>query len=114
MVDYNEYMKSPAWDKKRRARLKKDNYTCQDCDAKDKPLDVHHITYERLGRERMSDLISVCRNCHEERHRTMWVFFGICRTCGKLLAIWKQWLSDGWTRWTCQDGHINEKRGHHE
>jgi len=36
-------------------------------------LDVHHLTYERLGNESMADLAIVCRPCHEkitQRERT--------------------------------------------
>lgn len=111
---YNKYMKSKTWDKKRRARLEKDRYTCQDCGATDKPLDVHHLTYERMGKEHIDDIISVCRSCHDSRHGRGVVVFGICKTCGEFLGIIRQWLSDGWTRWTCQDNHMNEKRGWHE
>lgn len=32
------------------------------------PLDVHHNTYERRGQERPSDLIALCRPCHEKHH----------------------------------------------
>lgn len=36
---------------------------------------------------------------------------GKCKTCGERLKITKAWLSDGWVRWTCVDGHIRERRG---
>jgi 5-methylcytosine-specific restriction endonuclease McrA len=67
-VNYHDYMQSPAWDQKRRARLKRDGYQCQDCGISGIALDVHHTTYDRLGRERMSDLVSLCRYCHKARH----------------------------------------------
>lgn len=31
-------------------------------------LDVHHRTYERLGKERLSDVAAVCRFCHDLIH----------------------------------------------
>jgi hypothetical protein len=31
-------------------------------------LDVHHLTYERLGSELADDLLVLCRNCHELIH----------------------------------------------
>ena len=39
-------------------------------------LEVHHLTYERVGRERDTDLIALCCYCHEEisdrqQHRAM-------------------------------------------
>jgi HNH endonuclease len=110
-VDYNEYIQSEGWDAKRKRRLKKDGYTCQRCGAKNKPLDVHHLNYDRLGKERMGDLESLCRHCHDKEHGDKKLLLGICQTCGEFMAILRQWLADGWTRWTCEDGHVNEKRG---
>ena len=112
--DYNQYMQSEAWDKKRKKRLSLDDYICQDCRCKNKPLDVHHLNYKRLGRERMEDLLSVCRSCHLRRHKKGILYFGVCRTCGEFTAIVRKWLPDYWTRWTCDNGHIVEKRGWHE
>lgn len=110
-VDYDIYMQSEEWDARRRQRLKIDDYTCQDCRATDRPLDVHHLTYDNLGYEPMGDLISVCRQCHKRRHKEGVIEFNFCRTCSELLLIIKYWLPDKWTRWICSDGHINEKRG---
>ena len=67
-IDYAEYRKSPQWNARRKAVLKRDNYTCQQCKDTDIPLDVHHTTYERIGDEDLSDLVSVCRPCHDEIH----------------------------------------------
>jgi hypothetical protein len=39
------------------------------------------------------------------------VKWGKCKTCQQHLLITKELRFDGWTRWTCADGHINEKRG---
>ncbi len=30
------------------------------------PIEVHHATYERLGREAVGDLLALCRRCHRE------------------------------------------------
>ena len=72
---YEGYMQSKKWAIKRRLKLLSTNYTCEICgysgfDEKlvDKTLDVHHITYERLGDENMDDLKVLCRNCHEKLH----------------------------------------------
>lgn len=32
-------------------------------------LDVHHVTYARLGQELPEDLEVLCRSCHDKRHR---------------------------------------------
>ena len=41
---------------------------CEACGYSRK-LQVHHKTYERLGKERNSDLVLLCRDCHESLHR---------------------------------------------
>src|SRR5262249_38752381 len=32
------------------------------------PLQVHHLTYERVGRELLDDLITLCRSAHRRLH----------------------------------------------
>jgi hypothetical protein len=43
------------------------HYRCERCGAK-RTLEVHHRTYERLGRERDADLEVLCGDCHEVHH----------------------------------------------
>lgn len=31
-------------------------------------MQVHHLTYERLGKETFSDLVVICDECHERLH----------------------------------------------
>lgn len=112
--EYIDYLQSPEWDKKRKQRLHLDGYTCQGCGAKNKPLDVHHLTYDRFGNEWLDDLESLCRQCHDKRHDDRpFIAFGICRTCGEFLAILvkrvKIWGTT-WTDYTCQDGHMRSYR----
>jgi len=112
--EYIDYMQSPAWDKKRRKRLGIDGYTCQMCQCKDKSLDVHHKTYKRFRRERMSDLESLCRYCHDVKNgKRPYIGFGQCQTCGQFLAMFIRKLKifgTYWTQYTCQDGHIRSWR----
>lgn len=65
---YQEYLQSPEWDKKHRAKLKEADFRCQLCNADDKPIHVHHRTYERKYNERSSDLIALCADCHAKFH----------------------------------------------
>ena len=37
---------------------------CERCGKKTRRPEVHHLTYERLGREKDEDLQAVCRDCH--------------------------------------------------
>lgn len=62
---YKTYLQSPAWAEVRRARLALDGGDCQ-CGARAEH--VHHLNYRRFGRERMEDLLSVCRACHSKLH----------------------------------------------
>lgn len=67
-MPYAEYLKTPEWQKKRRKALATSGMKCQMCSATNKPLNVHHNTYERLGYERPSDLIVLCVDCHAKHH----------------------------------------------
>lgn len=33
------------------------------------PRDLHHRSYKRIGKERLHDLVPLCRPCHEETHK---------------------------------------------
>jgi hypothetical protein len=68
LMPYNEYLQTPEWQEKRAEARARAGGRCQVCNSLG-PLDVHHRTYERRGAERESDLIVLCRNCHELFHR---------------------------------------------
>lgn len=74
---YYNYLRSDKWQEKRKAvferALKNANCNnlhgiCERCGYKPwKPiLQVHHLTYERLYDEDLSDLMLVCPRCHRE------------------------------------------------
>ncbi len=66
---YYEYLKSDEWRAKRDLVLQRDNFTCQNC--KLVPADdVHHISYRTIYNEILDDLMSVCRHCHLEIHKS--------------------------------------------
>lgn len=65
--DYDEYLRSPHWERIRARALFRAANRCQLC-ASLKRLDVHHNTYENLGHERPEDVIVLCRMCHEKHH----------------------------------------------
>lgn len=65
MTDYNRYMGSKTWENTREKALLRANGECQRCKAWNCTLEVHHRTYERLGRERAGDLEVLCKPCHE-------------------------------------------------
>ena len=68
--DYYEYIKSQEWIMKANNLKIERGFRCQMCNISGyvMNLNVHHNTYERLGREKDSDLIVLCANCHEIFH----------------------------------------------
>ena len=64
---YRAVMGSEGWRRRRRQALRRAGRRCQRCGARG-PLDVHHLTYARLGRERPGDLLAVCERCHGALH----------------------------------------------
>lgn len=62
--DYTSYIHSAEWRRKADERLKLDNHICQVCGAE--ATDVHHMTYDNFKAEPMSDLVSLCRECHKK------------------------------------------------
>lgn len=65
--DYHEYLRSTVWKKKRQRVLKRDRHRCTRCGST-KNLQVHHLTYDRIFRERLSDLTTLCAKCHMREH----------------------------------------------
>lgn len=64
---YRYYLTTGTWRERRRAALDAAGYRCQKC-REPRRLNVHHLTYERLGQERPEDLQVLCRGCHETTH----------------------------------------------
>lgn len=62
------------WNTRRKKVYKRDNYTCQRCGAKGGPhgnveIHAHHrIPISQGGGHELSNLVSVCRSCHEDIH----------------------------------------------
>lgn len=61
------YLRSPEWAAtKARYRASKMPQTCVVCG--ESRVDLHHRTYVRVGRERLADLVPLCRAHHREAH----------------------------------------------
>jgi hypothetical protein len=61
------YYASEHWEAMRAARMERDGQVCLLCS--DDGEQVHHIRY-RLFNEEISDLMTVCRECHEKIHES--------------------------------------------
>jgi len=66
-VAYAEYLRTPEWARKRRLAIKKADFRCERCGSAVN-LEVHHLTYDRLGHELLTDLVVLCHNCHSTIH----------------------------------------------
>ena len=67
---YAEYIESPGWAAKAQSAKQRAGQKCQLCGAKrkDVKLHAHHNTYQRLGREKNTDLLVLCEPCHAKHH----------------------------------------------
>ena len=67
---YADYIKSDNWKAKALLVKKYNNFNCERCNLKYGigDLQCHHLTYERLGAERFTDLQCLCQWCHQSEH----------------------------------------------
>ena len=72
--EYKAYLNSPRWQAIRKRLYREYDYKCAMCGSP-KNLNVHHITYERLGEEKDEDLTVLCQKCHGELHGGSYTFF---------------------------------------
>lgn len=66
---YRVHLQSKGWRRVRYLVMMQAQGVCEVCGIQ-WAHHVHHETYERLGRERLTDLLAVCNGCHESIHRT--------------------------------------------
>lgn len=64
---YNRYIKSPIWSKKRKEAFLFHGKFCHKC-TNTTNLQVHHLTYENIFNEKMEDLMILCKPCHKRVH----------------------------------------------
>lgn len=65
---YKDYLKTLWWEKRKEAYYELNPRRCYACKRKSM-IDLHHCDYSRLLREKDSDLIPLCRKCHEAVHK---------------------------------------------
>jgi len=63
-VNYKEYLASREWALLKEHVRQRSHGWCERC-AVGLYEQTHHVTYERVGRELLTDLLAVCRECHE-------------------------------------------------
>ena len=73
-MDYEKYLRSPEWRRKKQTRLAFDNWQCGICHAQidGDRYETHHLNYSRLGDEDIEhDILTLCHSCHAAFH-SMW------------------------------------------
>jgi 5-methylcytosine-specific restriction endonuclease McrA len=65
-IGYQAYLQSLHWGAIRMRVAHR--HRCDFCGDTPRSFEVHHKTYDRVGREEMDDLMLVCPQCHEEIH----------------------------------------------
>ncbi|MFZ2488270.1 MAG: HNH endonuclease signature motif containing protein [Anaerolineae bacterium] len=64
---YKGYLGSKVWRDKRKLVLERARGNCEACQSA-KATQVHHLTYARVGKEALFDLVAVCDSCHHDIH----------------------------------------------
>lgn len=65
--EYNEYLRSDAWAKKRNRVLARCKGICEGCGDR-RATQVHHLTYDHVYDELLFELVGICDQCHERAH----------------------------------------------
>lgn len=67
-AEYQEYLKSDQWLALRRRVIERDGRKCTRCPSRER-LQAHHLFYrDRWEDAELSDLVTLCRDCHEREH----------------------------------------------
>ena len=65
---YLTYLDSAEWRERRREIIEARGRECEYC-GETEGLELHHLTYERLGEELDEDLVLLCEACHRRADR---------------------------------------------
>jgi 5-methylcytosine-specific restriction endonuclease McrA len=68
-MPYEEYLETPEWKTIRIKVYEQRRGRCEVCKRKLKGFQIHHKTYANKGCEHYSDLVLLCVNCHENKHK---------------------------------------------
>lgn len=113
LIDYGEYIREhPHWKAVRKKRFEFDGGRCVIChkDLTGQMYQTHHLHYQRLGHERLRDVITLCPGCHHDFHQSWtkssfwkgkeaghWEVFDLGHTAQLCSAYWRK------DRFICRD-----------
>jgi 5-methylcytosine-specific restriction endonuclease McrA len=66
---YADRRATREWAILKRRIHRRDGYRCRMCGVGGVELHIHHRTYDTYAEERLEDLITLCRSCHDLFHR---------------------------------------------
>ncbi len=89
-VVYENYINSKKWYTFRKGYIERNGKNCQLCEIK-LGKHLHHMTYKRLGKEKDTDLLFLCEDCHHNIHHGK---SGIKTTKTKEMLINLVWLRE--------------------
>jgi hypothetical protein len=67
---YPDYLVSKYWKRIRQEVLVRDKFACKQCGSKI-DLQVDHIRYGEWGNERLEDLHTLCKVCHQKKSKKL-------------------------------------------
>ena len=67
---YQRYIKSPAWRRLRCEVVRRCGGVCERCHEWP-VVNIHHLTYDHWGDERLYELVALCFDCHDEAHEVL-------------------------------------------
>jgi 5-methylcytosine-specific restriction endonuclease McrA len=67
---YQKYLESDHWKKVKIDYYRERERICSACGAK-RRIQLHHLTYKKVGRERPQDLVPLCQSCHKLVHQIL-------------------------------------------
>lgn len=67
-MPYDDYLQTYEWKALRRKIIVRADFRCEWCGKHNQKWNVHHLTYERRGFERLEDLALLCETCHYNHH----------------------------------------------
>lgn len=68
---YSELLKDPRWQRRRLEILNRANFQCEECEADNQTLHVHHKLYRKGAKPweyAPEELQCLCEDCHRGRH----------------------------------------------
>jgi 5-methylcytosine-specific restriction endonuclease McrA len=68
-AELNAARRTEHWRRLRIQVLKRADARCEVCGAGGCRLEVHHLTYERLREELLTDVLLLCQPCHAKEHK---------------------------------------------